>query len=174
MDAENRVNSMSVDDMRDLIKRISKAQPSFLLNILDNSNVGNGQPAGPAEPEPPKPDQPSWCSNCREMPIQHERLCCKRQPLNCHSRISSNVFWMNLFWSWQSGTGMIFWQSLKMTITTGVIAMLPTGSISYGYMDIWGPATGGLYRAVVFGELGISIPMELASMLDLLVADLAK
>ncbi|CAC5413900.1 unnamed protein product [Mytilus coruscus] len=86
---ENRVNSMSVDDMRILIKRISKAQPSFVLNILDNSNVGNGQPAGPAEPEPPKPDQPSWCScsNCREMPTQQERLCCKRQPLNCYSRL---------------------------------------------------------------------------------------
>ncbi|VDI69370.1 Hypothetical predicted protein [Mytilus galloprovincialis] len=83
---ENRVDSMSVDDMRILLKRISKAQPSFVLNILDNSNVGNGQPAGP---EPPKPDQPSWCScsNCREMPTQQERLCCKRQPMNCHSRL---------------------------------------------------------------------------------------
>ncbi|VDH98283.1 Hypothetical predicted protein [Mytilus galloprovincialis] len=80
------VDSMSVDDMRILLKRISKAQPSFVLNILDNSNVGNGQPAGP---EPPKPDQPSWCScsNCREMPTQQERLCCKRQPMNCHSRL---------------------------------------------------------------------------------------
>lgn len=70
---------------------------------------------------------------------------------------------------------LISWDNLKMTIKkTGVIAMLSTGSIFYGYMDILGSATGGLYRAVVFGGLGISILMELVSMLDLLVADLAK
>ena len=59
---------------------------------------------------------------------------------------------MNLFWSWQSGTGMIFWHSLKMTTTTGVIAMLPIDNTYYGYMDIWGPAIGGLYPAVAYGE----------------------
>ena len=58
---------MSVDDMREVIKQVSRAQSSFLLNILDKSNVGNGQPA----PEPQHPDQ---CSYCREMPTQQETV----------------------------------------------------------------------------------------------------
>jgi len=91
---QTRVDSMSVDDMREVIKQVSRAQPSFLLNILDKSDVGNGQPG----PEPPHPDQPSWCScsYCREMPTQQERLCCKRQPLNCHSRLPVRLQQYNL------------------------------------------------------------------------------
>jgi len=59
---------MSVDDTREVIKQVSRAQPSFLLKILDTSYVGNGQ----SGPEQPHADQPYWrsCSYCREMPTQ--------------------------------------------------------------------------------------------------------
>ena len=82
---QTRVDYMSVDDTREAIKQVSRVQPSFLLKILDKSYVSNGRPG----PEQPHADQPSWrsCSYCREMPTQQERLCCKREPLDCHSKL---------------------------------------------------------------------------------------
>ena len=65
---QTRVDYMSVDDMREVIKQVSRAQPSFLLKILDKYYVGNGQ----SGPEQPHADQPSWrsFSYCREMPTR--------------------------------------------------------------------------------------------------------
>ena len=82
---QTMVDYMSVDDTREAIKQVSRVQPSFLLKILDKSYVGNGR----SGPEQPHADQPSWrfCSYCREMPTQQKILFCKRQPLNCHSKL---------------------------------------------------------------------------------------
>ncbi|KAK3097958.1 hypothetical protein FSP39_014848, partial [Pinctada imbricata] len=81
-----RLQHIGEDQLRSLVMRLCQRNPSFVLDVWNESTASQIQ--GGYHP-PPNSEAPSWClcSFCREMPTEAERVCCRQVPVNCYSRV---------------------------------------------------------------------------------------
>ncbi|KAK3589267.1 hypothetical protein CHS0354_008331 [Potamilus streckersoni] len=106
---------------------IWQKHPNMVFEVLNCSSTEQ-QGCHPR----PGGESPSWCicSNCREMPNDEEKYCCKQIPPNCYSRLP--VKSCSLF---HRGIGRMSCQQRKIMITTGGKGMRLIGNLFYGLTD---------------------------------------
>ncbi|XP_033729329.1 LOW QUALITY PROTEIN: P2X purinoceptor 7-like [Pecten maximus] len=75
-----RIDEMSHEETKYILHQTAQQFPSLIFDLVKDSSGNSGG-------YHPRPDgnSPNWClcGNCREMPTQPEKLCCKKDLPNC-------------------------------------------------------------------------------------------
>lgn len=88
---------MEVTELRALVVAVLERQPGMVFDLLEVP-----------PPSPPSQGALGWCicGNCRAMPSDEEKLCCRCQPRNCIAKTPVSVHLQKLkeisYPNWQS------------------------------------------------------------------------
>lgn len=76
-----KLSAITSDQKDQLLEKVMLRLPGLMFDALDFLEPD-------PIPETPAHGQPQWCTctNCREMPTDLERKCCRQRPENCVSR----------------------------------------------------------------------------------------
>ncbi|KAK3582642.1 hypothetical protein CHS0354_001688 [Potamilus streckersoni] len=80
---KERIANMTHEAKDNILAQICQKHPNMVFEVLNCSSVEQqGYHPRPGE-------SPSWriCSNCREMPTDEEKQCCKQILPNCYSKL---------------------------------------------------------------------------------------
>ncbi len=73
----------NMDDLgrKKLLSDVAERMPGVVLNLIEQQSSG----PPPVTHPPASTTDPDWCicGNCREMPTDAERLCCRQVPQRC-------------------------------------------------------------------------------------------
>ena len=81
-----RISQLPEDNVRSLLFKACERDPSFALEIVNESSTMVRR--GGFHPQP-EDGVPSWCvcTKCREMPTDQEKVCCGQVQANCFSTL---------------------------------------------------------------------------------------
>ncbi|XP_052806680.1 uncharacterized protein LOC128235933 [Mya arenaria] len=86
---KKQVSKLTKPQLQAAITRAMEMEPGLMLLVLAAPAPGGNQPEG-AGPQPEEGNIiPSWCvyGNCRDMPTQRERVCCRREACLSHTAV---------------------------------------------------------------------------------------